>query len=394
MISYKQALSLINKNCSTLPSVRTNLNAASGQMLAVDVFSTMNFPSFAQSAMDGYAVRFSDLKKNSTLKIIGEVPAGDVFDGRLQPGEAIRIFTGAAVPAGADTVVIQEKTVRNWNELTVTTPPSAKGANIRKTGSQTKAGEKVLAKNSLLTPAAVGLLSGIGCHHISVFPKPRVGILATGKELVVQGNTLKPGQIYESNSYALSAALRQLHIEHIPVMMATDDEEKIIAAILELLEQSDVLLITGGVSVGDYDFVSGALKKISVQKIFHGVKQKPGKPLYFGKLSQKYIFGLPGNPGSVLTCFYFYVQQAIALLQNKPLQELQNFSLGQMIKKKKGLTHFIKAKMKSGKAISLSGQESYKMNAFAVADALIVLPENEEKFLKGKPVKVLPLLHD
>lgn len=390
MISVNEAKELIAKSVSPLPAIRVNLNQAFSLVLAEDIYATCDIPAFRQSSMDGYAIEFEE--KITELTIVGEMAAGSASETAINQGETYRIFTGAPLPAGADTVVMQEKvSVRN-GKLIISDANLKKGMNTREKGSEISSGNLAISKGNQLTPAAIGFLAGIGIAEVSVIPQPKIAIILTGNELQEPGEPLAFGQVYESNSYALKAALKQAGIEHIEIFEARDELEILTETLALALQASDVVLLTGGVSVGDYDFVIKAAEKCRVEQIFHKIKQKPGKPLYFGKKDEKLIFGLPGNPSSVLSCFYNYVLLAIALLTDNENKVLQNDAILESdYQKPKGLTHFLKGLYKDGIVKPLGAQESYRLSSFAQANCLILLGEDESEFKKGEQVTVVML---
>ncbi len=390
MINVSDAKALVFKNVFALAPASIHLSVASGHILAEDVFAICDIPAFRQSSMDGYAIKFHD--KDIALKLTGEMAAGAESNFEILNGEAARIFTGAPLPDGSDTVVMQEKiNILNKNIL-VFDERLILGANVRAQGSEIKSGALAMKKGNLLTPAAIGFLAGIGITEVSVYPLPKVAIIVTGKELQQPGEKLNFGQVYESNSFSIKAALKIAGIENVSIFQA-DDELEILKNILEkALKVSDIVLLTGGVSVGDYDFVIEAAKLCDVVEIFHKVKQKPGKPLYFGKKNKKLVFGLPGNPSSVLNCFYNYVLPAVFLLSKKEnaVKEIEA-KLAYSYQKPSGLTHFLKGFYKDGFATPLNAQESYRLSSFAQANCLICLPEEQENFEKNEVIKVLLL---
>jgi molybdopterin molybdotransferase len=389
MISVTEAKKIISENASLLDPVTLPLQQASGLTLAEDVHASIDIPAFPQSSMDGYAFSFNKWDQNKKLKIVGEVAAGSNEPFNLSPGNAVRIFTGAAVPAGADTVVMQEKIKTSNGELIIEDENLQVGNNVRQKGSEIKAGELALERNSVLSPAAIGFLAGIGIADVKVYPHPSIGIIITGNELQQPGKPLQHGQVYESNSFALKAVLQQLHMDNIQVYYATDKPEIITDILKKALERSDVVLLTGGISVGDYDFVLQATTACSIEKLFHKVKQRPGKPLYFGKKESKLVFGLPGNPSSVLTCFYQYVISALEKLSNKKsfLQIIQ-VPLAKPIQKNTGLTHFLKGIYNGRSALPLEAQESYRLSSFATANCLIQINEEVTACKEGELVDV------
>lgn len=391
MLDVNAARQSILESCHTLPAVELPLYEASGRVLAQDLVSPVFVPPFHQSAMDGYALCFNDHIPGKPLQVAGEVPAGAVWSQPLPPASALRIYTGAPLPAGCDTVVVQEKVNVNNKDLFILDEALKPGANVRPMGSQTNRGDLVASAGALLTPALSGFLAGLGFNSVRVTALPKVAIVSTGNELVQPGNALGEGQLYESNSYSLSAALHQLGIAPLGRWRCNDDAAQLQTTIQTLLPQCDVLILSGGVSVGDYDFVAGALAQCGVQQVFHKVKQKPGKPLYFGCKGRTLVFGLPGNPAAVLTCYYYYILPALKKLMGQAAlhQNEMVLPIAASYSKKAGLTHFLKGKISGHAVLPLYGQESYLMHSFAEADCLIVLEESKEQVEPNTLVNVI-----
>ena len=394
MISVTEAKQIVRNNIKPLAPVIVPLENAAGLVLAEDIYASIDIPAFNQSSMDGYAFRFEDFIKDKNFEIAGEVPAGEFknFDNLI--GKAVRIFTGAPVPRGLDTVVMQEKTTITNKNIAILDNQIIQGNNVRPVGAEIKAGSLALKTGAFLSPAAIGFLAGIGVSQAGIFPKPAATIIVTGNELQKPGQQLQPGQVYESNSYALKAALLQINIHDVENIFATDNINVLQKALENALQSSDIVLLTGGVSVGDYDFVLHAAELCGVQKMFHKVKQRPGKPLYFGKKENKVVFGLPGNPSSVLTCFYEYVMVAIeqlTMLKNTIKSEM--LPLGKSCNKNTSLTHFLKGKKDGETVFPLDAQESFRMSSFANANCLIYIPEDKQECKEGDFVEVhlLPL---
>jgi molybdopterin molybdotransferase len=390
MISVNEAKELVDRNTAPLQPVELPLMKAAGLVLAEDAYSDFDVPAFEQSGMDGYAFRFQDWASNQTLSIQDEIPAGRTDEVRLGENKAARIFTGAPLPSGADTVIMQEKTLVKAKTLEITDNQLQKGTNVRRIGSEISKGAFALAKGTKLTPGAIGFLATIGKEKIAVHTTPKVSIVVTGKEIQQPGTALQHGQVYECNSFTLHAALQQLGIKDIKVEIADDEASLIQQIIAKHLEVSDVLLITGGVSVGDYDFVIPALQQCGAEQVFHKIKQRPGKPLYFGRKGSSLIFGLPGNPSSVLTCYYEYVLAALEKMLQLPVSSLvkTNLSLASAYSKKTGLTHFLKGFCTRENVTILGAQESYKLQSFAKANCFVCLPEEREEFVENEIVEV------
>ena len=394
MISVNEAKKIIQEQVSPLDPVQLPLLQAAGLTLAADVFSMIDSPPFDQSSMDGYAFCFDGWKNNAALEIEGEIAAGSNTTKTYSSEKAVRIFTGAPVPQGTDTVVMQEKVTLTKGVLTIEDQNIHLGVNVRLKGTDSKVGELALKAGNKLTPGAIGFLTGIGITSVSVFPKPAVSIIVTGNELQAAGKPLQHGQVYESNSATIRAALQQLNINEVKVFWAEDNLSVLQKILEEATSVSDVIVLMGGISVGDYDYVLQAAENCGITKLFHRIKQKPGKPLYFGKKENKLVFGLPGNPSSVLTCYYEYLFPALQQLSNQlaGLKELE-VPLLKSIDKSAGLTQFLKGYFDGEKVMPLGAQESYRLSTFANANCLIVLDENTNHCEVGENVNIhlLPL---
>jgi molybdopterin molybdotransferase len=390
MITVEEAFKRIaNHINSTTKSVKKLVINATGFVLSEDVYSPINMPPFRQSAMDGYALY---LHNDVNYTLVGEVKAGDGHHPIIKSGEAVRIFTGSAVPDTANTVIMQEKVTRDGDQLKVAHTVSV-NENIRPLGEQIQKGELALKKGTKLSPAAVGYLTTLGIAEVAVFSKPSIAIITTGDELINVGQPLDYGKIYESNSWMLQSALQSLNYNRITLKKVKDDYASTVTAIKKALSENDVVLISGGISVGDYDFVGKALAELEVEEVFYKVKQKPGKPLFFGKKDNTAVFALPGNPASALSCFYIYVYPTLQRLSGE-----KDFSLNRMIVKsaakyfKKGdRAQFLKAYLKNGKASILEGQSSAMLHTFALANVLVYMPEDVNNILIGDPVEVFYL---
>lgn len=389
MISVFEAKKLVLEYTELLKPESIHLYNATGRILAEDIFSDMDVPSFNQAAMDGYGFRYDDLKGNDSFSVIGEIPAGVFPMIKLSPGTAVRIFTGAVIPDGCDTVVIQENVSVNGKHIFVNDPKIAKGMNIRTKGSQTKKGSLSLEAGSKITPGAAGFLSGLGLDKVKVFGSPKVCIITTGKELILPGQPLKYGKVYECNSYSMNAALCELNIKPQKIINVDDNAIEITNAIESNLPDCDVMIISGGISVGDFDLVHASLTNCGVQQVFHRVKQKPGKPIYFGKYGRKMVFGLPGNPSALLICYYQYILPALKkMMKHTEIRTEGNLPLSEPYSKKSGLTYFLKGKISDNEVIPLNAQDSNQMNSFAISDCLIELDEDKTEFHKGEIVTV------
>jgi molybdopterin molybdotransferase len=309
MIHVAEARKRVMDAVRTLPVEAVPLVDAVGRFTAEEVIAPFDHPLFHCSAMDGYAFA----EGTDAWKVVGEVAAGDVFSRPLLPGECVRIFTGAMLPEGADTVVMQELVQRDGDVMTHRDVKLKRGGNVRFKGEQLRAGDMVLPKGMRLEAGAIGLLASVGIAEVAVARRPRVAVLISGNEFA-EGSVPKPGKIFGSNGVMLQAALRGSDIEA-DIMLVGDDREALIAAWKSAMEGHDLVVSTGGVSVGDHDLVLPALEALGAQIIFHGVKQKPGKPMLFARLGNTPVFGLPGNPRAVMVLFLEYVLPFLRAMQ-------------------------------------------------------------------------------
>ena len=390
MISVEQASKIIFESIDfTNKSVEIALSDALGYVLYHDVISPINMPPFRQSAMDGYAINLHD---SNNYALIGEVKAGDGHQLHLKPGDAVRIFTGAAVPDSANAVVMQEKTSIKDNALTIDSSVVV-NENIRPLGEQVLEGQVALKKGAKLNPAAIAYMATLGITQVKVYQKPTIAIIVTGNELAEAGENLQHGQIYESNAIMLRMALKQLGYDNISFHKVADNYNDTLNLLDNVISNNEVILVSGGISVGDYDFVGKALAELNVVEHFYKVNQKPGKPLFFGKKDDKIIFALPGNPAASLSCFYIYVITAIEILSgnsNYKLIRVKALSKSSFVKKG-DRAQFLKAIYNNGAVEVLVGQNSSMLHTFALANALVYLPEDAESINKQDEVEVILL---
>ena len=387
MISVEEAKELIKETVSPLTIKEVSVVDALDYFLAEPIIAPLSIPSFNQSAMDGYAFCFEDI--NQSITIVDEVAAGDVREIETEKGTAVRIFTGAKVPAGYDTVVMQELTEVSNNQLTIKDEGLKMGGNIRLKGSQIEVGDVGLEEGTKITAAAVGFISALGYTTIKVYKSPRVAIIATGNELVKPGNELKEGQIYESNTFMLQAALNKLKIE--PTITVVEDNQSVTQkAIEEAIQNNELVLLSGGISVGDYDYVKESLDNLGVEDVFYKIKQKPGKPLFYGKTSSCYVFGLPGNPAAALSCFYQYAYPAINLMKGSTDAFLQKIKLPitNQLKKKEGRSVFYKGFTDFKTVTLLEAQGSDMLKSFALANCFIYIPAKATLINEAEIVEV------
>lgn len=368
MISIEEAMRLIENTQVAQRTSITDMGSSLGRVLSQDVYAPMSLPPFDNSAMDGFAVNGIF----ESYHVIGEVPAGSGRQITLSPGEAVRIFTGAMVPNGTTSVVMQEKALAKDGTLTIE-GPIAEGLNIRTIGTELEKGELVFSKGHVVNAATVGLLASLGIPSVETYTSPRVAVLVTGSELVTAGQQLGPGQIYESNGISLAMALKEMGLAASGIFRVEDDLDMTTEKLASLLDKNDVVLVSGGISVGDYDFVKQAMDENGVEQIFYKVMQKPGKPLFFGRKGAKYVFALPGNPASALNCFYVYVR---ALLVKYHAQAHVPFRarLGEALEVKGTRPVFYRSCLENGKVQVLGKQSSSMLHSFAQGNALALLP--------------------
>lgn len=397
MITPKKALQIILKDIRPLDTVEILSMESLGYTLAENIFARVNIPPFDNSAMDGFAVRTEDVSSASLnnpleLSILADQPAGYVFKKRINKGECLRIMTGAVIPQGSDAVVRKEDT-RVRNNKVMIYARMKKEENIRKTGEDVKKGDKIIAKEIVISPAEIGMLSSLGKDKIKVIRKPKVAIIITGDEIVEAGIPLTEGKIRNSNGPALRSQVLTCGAEPIYLGIVTDNKEKMKIIIKKALA-FDIILTSGGVSVGEYDFLQAVLKDMKFKLKFWKVAQRPGEPLLYGTIERKPVFGLPGNPVSAMVCFEEYIRPMLL----KCMGRLKLFrpeieaELKQDLRKKKGREHFLRVfvEKEKGKYIaSLTGpQGSGILKSMVLANGIALIPSSQESLKKGSKIKV------
>ena len=390
MISVEEAKNLIIENSHRLSTVIQSVSESWNYIVAEDIISPISYPPFNQSAMDGYAFRFSDYQQKNELRLIGEAPAGQPFKGVMNGGATVRVFTGGMIPVEADTVVMQEHISSLGQVIKIQNENIFEGANIRLKGSVIKKGDIVMKSGMKVNPAAIGFLHSLGVTQIKVCKRPKVSILVTGDELIQPGLDLEEGKVYESNSSMLLSAINSVGINVQEITSSGDNKNQLLKRLTHLTGNSDVVFISGGVSVGDYDYVTECLTSLGADKIFHKVAQKPGKPFYFGKKDNCLVFGLPGNPASALTCFYEFGLTAIKKMQGEENVFLKTVRLpiSKAISKKPGLALFLKAKIEPQHVVVADQQVSNDLGTFAISDCLVYIPADKEDVKTGESVEV------
>ena len=375
---------------------RLNVRAALGRVLAEDVVSPLNVPAHDNSAMDGYAVRFADLKGDGevTLKVAGSSFAGAPYQGAVKAGECVRIMTGGVVPAGADTIVMQEHVKAGGDKVSVG-PGHKKNQNLRRAGEDLATGQVALKRGLALRPADIGLISSLGIGEVTVYRKLRVAFFSTGDELVSIGTQPKEGQIFDSNRYTIHGMLTRLGCEVIDMGVVRDDPKLLEKAFQDAAVVADVVITSGGVSVGEADFVKDLLDRLG-EVVFWKIAMKPGRPLAYGKIGAAHFFGLPGNPVSVMVTFYQFVRDALLKLSGRdPVPPLPSFKVPctSSLKKAPGRTEFqrgILTQDASGNwSVRVTGEQgSGILRSMSEANCFIILPDAQGNVAAGSLVDV------
>jgi molybdopterin molybdotransferase len=375
---------------------RLHVRAALGRVLAEDIVSAIDVPGHDNSAMDGYAMRFADLRADaeSVLRVAGSSFAGRPFEGDLGAREVVRIMTGGVIPAGADTVVMQERVQASGGEVKIPAG-QRKGQNVRAAGSDIARGQTVFARGQIVRPAELGMIASLGIGEVSVYRRLRVVFFSTGDELVQVGKPLAAGQIYDSNRYTIHGMLTRLGVDSIDMGVIRDDPAAIEQAFAEAARAADVVITSGGVSVGEADHVKQMLDRLG-EVLFWKIAMKPGRPLAYGRIGTAHFFGLPGNPVSAMVTFYQFVREALLVLMGvpspAPLPMLQAVCTTP-IKKAPGRTEFqrgILSADESGRwTVRVTGdQGSGILSSMSQANCFIILPDSQGDTPAGATVDV------
>ena len=398
MILVKEAQNIILEKLQPLEPENIPLLNTLGAVLQEDICAQRDNPPADNSAMDGYALRFNDissLDQNNplSLKVVEDIPAGQKPTKSINPGEASRIMTGAVVPGGADTVVMVEETEKKNGSVSIL-KPQKKGSHVRKQGEDFKKGDILLSKGDLVTSSNIAIIATAGYAKLSVNRKPVVAILSTGDELVDVDAKAEDHQIINSNTYLLASQVLESGAK--PMLLGiVRDRKDYIKEKLKSADEADIIITSGGVSVGDYDFVKDAIQDLGSEIVFWKIAMKPGKPLTFSMLSKRPLFGLPGNPVSSFVSFEQFVRPAILKMSGHTdiFRKTIRATLTEGIKKKDdGRRHFLRSTLTyingSYSVSALSGQGSNMLASLASANSLLIIPESETELKSGQQVEV------
>jgi molybdopterin molybdotransferase len=397
LVSIDEAHRFILERAKPLEAERVPIERAAGRVLAEPAAATVDLPPFPSSAMDGYAVRAADTREAPvTLAVVGEAAAGRPAEGKLGAGEAVAISTGGVVPAGADAVVPVELVELDSGRVRLS-EPVAPAANVRDRGGDARAGETVLEAGVMLGAAQVAALAAAGVSEVRCTKRPRVGILVTGSELRRPGEALGAGEIYESNALLLAAALGAAGAVPAELGVVGDDRDELERALERALLGFDMLVTSGGASVGPHDLVRAVQAGLRVEEVFWGVAIKPGKPIAFGARRDHLVFNLPGNPVSVLVTFEVFVRPAVNALLGlpEPLPRYERGVLAAPIRRNARRHEFVRARRRLEGDVwmldPLPGQESHMVVRAARADALVSVEAGEGEVPAAEAVRYLPL---
>jgi molybdopterin molybdotransferase len=398
MIDHEEALGLVLAAVKALPAESVLLAEAPGRTLARDIKAREDIPPFTKATMDGYAVRAVDTSLAGTagaveLEVTEDLPAGRFSRKPVGPGQAVRIMTGAPLPKGADAVVMVEDTAKRGARVEVRRGVRP-GDNIGRAGEDLKKGQPVLERGAVIGPAETGLLAAAGLARVPVVRRPKLAVIATGDEIVEPGEKKRPGQIRNSNGPALLALARRAGAEASYLGIARDRRSSLEVRIRRA-EDADILVLTGGVSVGDYDLVKDELLAVGVRRVFWRVRIKPGKPVFFGRRGRQLVFGLPGNPTSAMVTFLLFVQPAIERLlgRKNPGPAGGRAVLTEDIVLKPGRKQFLRAVIDADgptlRVAPYSDQRSGVLRSMVRSRVLIVVPADVSRLEKGRDVEIL-----
>lgn len=390
IISPQEALNIILNNTKQLRAKKVKLSEAYSQAGASDTVANIDVPAFDNSAMDGFAIKDID---GEELEIIAEIQAGQQTKITLRNSDAISIMTGAPVPKGCLAVVPIENTKVHGKTVKVI-KHVAKGENIRRAGEDIRRGQTIIKKSTVLSPVDIALAASVGLKSLDVIETPKVAIVVTGDEIIAPGKKLAPGQIYESNSFLLEGLLKSNGIVDIKILKVKDEIEDTVKMLSKAISAADIVLTTGGISVGKYDLVALALKKLGAKRLIESVSQKPGKPLSYFKLKETSVISLPGNPVAVGVCFELYVRPVLLKMagHKEIMRKELKARLAHAIKKKKGRTNYARVstiESEPHRVVEVTGKQGSGILTSLRSDGIAVLPKDAEHIEKGQEIKVI-----
>ena len=387
-LDIAQAQALIAERCSLLAAETTAIDQALGLVLAEQVVASGDVPSRANSAMDGFAVQAGE--PGRTLAVIGESRAGTPAEVVVGAGEAVRISTGATMPDGADSVAPIELVEDQGAKVTLL-EEQATGRNVRLAGEDLRAGDAVLAPGRELGAAELGIAVAAGRAELQCVRRARVAVIATGDELREPGAELAAGELHDSNLTTLQALVREAGAEVVLAGHVGDDPAATQQLFAEALGQSDLVVCSGGVSVGPHDHVKGAFIELGVEERFWRVALRPGRPTWFGSRDQQLVFGLPGNPVSAMVTFLLFVAPALRAIQGRPPQQLRSAALGEAIERHPDRDECVRVRLDQDEAFATGPQGSHILSSMTLADALAVVPRGEGSLAAGSQIELLSL---
>lgn len=399
LIDHHEAVRRVLDNTPRSSVDSVPLERSQGLVLSEDLEARFDSPPFDNSAVDGYAVRSADAEEGKVFQVVDEAPAGRPAEKSVEKGKAIKIFTGGVIPEGSDAVVMVENT-SGWGEEFDLRKPAEPGQNIRQSGEDVREGDVILRTGTEIGAPEIALAATQGYGELPVYRRPKVAILSTGTELVAPGERdLRPGEIYDSNSFAMLAQAREAGAEAFRIAAASDDADVLRDTIREALESADVVVTSGGVSVGEKDLVKSTLLDLGVEQVFWGVKLKPGKPVFYGAREGSRFFGLPGNPVSAMVCFELFVRPALAQMMGREDKERPRIQVyfDEGMSNRLGRMHAMRVSLerteKGWRAESVGAQGSGLVSSLTKADALALIgPESEAR--AGEPVEAIVLRED
>lgn len=396
MTSFDDALASVLSLASSKGVEEIPVEDGLGRYLASDFHAKFDSPLFDNSSVDGFAVRSSDVTGAVSLPCVGVVYAGDENVAALSPGTTVRVMTGAAMPEGANAMVMQEDVAFDGEVATFSAPVKS-GQAVRKRGEEFRAGDLLVRAGGRLTSQSLALIAGQGCSEVSVGVRPVLSLIVTGSELAQGGEALKPGQIYESNSVSLSLRAMESGVERPVVRSVGDDVDALREAFEAACQESDVVVFSGGASVGEKDLVRRMCLSSGVEEVFWRINMKPGKPVFFGRRGSVLVFALPGNPVSAQVTFHLLVAPVLRAMSGcaSPGLTYEDAVLGTDVKHAAGRKEFVRAMTRNegGRLVAtpIAKQGSHMSSGMAMADRLIVVGEDEECLKAGSIVKTVPL---